>query len=169
MIRSVYVCPFSSSFFKTLFIARMKCERVCEHVIVLDVCYTIKRPTTMCLAKTTTKIPIMIEVTPNGSLKKARRLSLCLAEWIQNEALWSNRGWFSSRAYVAVMAYAKCHARAVPGKVILEDSKIQNEITKRSNSDLCRRRNHESFSVTRRQNKQMETPKNEIEREKEVY
>ena len=22
-----------------------------EHVIVLDVCYTIKRPTTMCLAK----------------------------------------------------------------------------------------------------------------------
>ena len=23
----------------------------CEHVIVLDVCFTIKRPTTMCLAK----------------------------------------------------------------------------------------------------------------------
>ena len=26
-----------------------------EHVIVLDVCCTIKRPTTMCLAKTKTK------------------------------------------------------------------------------------------------------------------
>ena len=26
----------------------------CEHVIVLDVCCTIERPTTMCLAKTTT-------------------------------------------------------------------------------------------------------------------
>ena len=23
----------------------------CEHVIVVDVCFTIKRPTTMCLAK----------------------------------------------------------------------------------------------------------------------
>ena len=32
--------------------ARMKYERVCEHVIVLDACYTIKRPTTMSLAKT---------------------------------------------------------------------------------------------------------------------
>ena len=28
----------------------MRYEWLCEHVIVLDVCYTIKRPTTMCLA-----------------------------------------------------------------------------------------------------------------------
>ena len=41
----------------------MKYERVCGHVILLDVCYTIKRPTTMCFAKTI----------PQKSPKKALR------------------------------------------------------------------------------------------------
>ena len=33
------------------FIFRVKYERKCERVIVLDACYTIKRPTTICLEK----------------------------------------------------------------------------------------------------------------------
>ena len=33
------------------FLSRKKYEGVCERVIVLDACYTIKRPTTMCVAK----------------------------------------------------------------------------------------------------------------------
>ena len=52
MIQSVCMYTFFILFKKqTLFIDRMKYEWVCKHVIVLDVCYTIKRPTMMCLAK----------------------------------------------------------------------------------------------------------------------